>query len=239
MQCQWTQWQNVTRLNETDWKQQTRSDQTRPDWGILARPGYMDHTTYEPDQSTQTKMHGPDKTRQDQSIQTRACGPDQTRPQDTCNWHSIRSNRNVTFKNTWNWNYTLVQQYITINPQIIYDFPLNYPEQCWGNALNYTTKLITVSVFKSDIPIRSYTMTRMGEFVIPILTSSTQLYQGICVAFGALVTILWHIIHSISHPQHSWKSGRTSAQRWHGLPTKSPLIHIAFDLTRNIHDGMW
>ena len=48
----------------------------------------MDQTTYEPDQSTQTKTHGPDKTRPDQSIQTRACGPDQirpdqTRPQDT------------------------------------------------------------------------------------------------------------------------------------------------------------
>ena len=49
MQCQWTQRQNVTRLNETDWKQQTRPDQIRPDWGILARPGYMDQTTYGPD----------------------------------------------------------------------------------------------------------------------------------------------------------------------------------------------
>ena len=60
MQCQWTQWQNVTRLNETDSKQQTRSDQTRPDWGILARPGYMDQTTYEPDQRTQTGVYGLD-----------------------------------------------------------------------------------------------------------------------------------------------------------------------------------
>ena len=91
MQCQWIQWQNVTGLNETDWKQHTRLDQIRPDWGILARPGYMDQTTYEPDQSTQTKTHGPDKTRQDQSIQTRACGPDQIRSDQTRPDHKIQT----------------------------------------------------------------------------------------------------------------------------------------------------
>ena len=51
----------------------------------------------------------------------------------------------------------------------------------------------------------------MGDFVIPILTS-------------------------ISHPQHSWKSGMASTRRWHGLPTKSPLSYIAFDMTKNIDD---
>ena len=96
MQCQWTQWQNVTRLNETDWKQQTRSDQIRPDWGILARPGYMDQTTYEPDQSTQTMSYGPD-----QRTQTGVYGPDHiwTRPKDTD--QGIWTRPKYTDQNTW------------------------------------------------------------------------------------------------------------------------------------------
>ena len=78
----------------------------------------------------------------------------------------------------------------------------------------------------------------MGDFVIPILTSSTQLDQYIWAASKALIHVLWHIIHPISHPQHSWKSGRASTRRWHVLPTKSPLSYIAFDMTKNIDDGV-
>ena len=80
-------------------------------------------------------------------------------------------------------------------------------------------------------------MARMGDFVIPILTS-TQLDQYIWAASKALINVLWHIIHPILHPQHSWKSGRASIRRWYGLPTKSPLSYIAFDMTKNIDDGV-
>ena len=68
---------------ETDWKQQTRSDQIRPDWGIWARPWYMDQTTYEPDQSTQTMSHGPDQTRPKYTDHVTWTRPDQTRPDQT------------------------------------------------------------------------------------------------------------------------------------------------------------
>ena len=97
---QWTQWQNVTRLNEIDWKQQTISDQIRPDWGIWPRPGYMDQATYEPDQSTQTWAYGPD-----QSTQTRVYGPDhiwtradKTRPKYTDQGIWTRPDHNIQTK---------------------------------------------------------------------------------------------------------------------------------------------
>ena len=92
--------------------------------------------------------------------------------------------------------------------------------------------------FNSDIHFRSYAVARIGVFVLPTLTSFTQLDQGIWVASLAWIHVLWHIVHSILHPKHSWKSGRPSTKRWHGLLTKSPLSYVAFDLIGNIHDGM-
>ena len=90
----------------------------------------------------------------------------------------------------------------------------------------------------NDVRFRSYAVARIGVFVLPTLTSFTQLYQGIWVAWDNWIHVLWHIVHSILHPKHFWKSGRSSTKRWHGLPTKSPLLHIAFDLIRNIHNRM-
>ena len=92
--------------------------------------------------------------------------------------------------------------------------------------------------FNSDVHFRSYAVARIGVFVLPTLTSFTQLDQGIWITWVAWIHVLWHVVYYILHPKHFWKSGRASTKRWHSLPTKSPLLYIAFDLIRNIHDGM-
>ena len=81
--------------------------------------------------------------------------------------------------------------------------------------------------FNNDVRFRSYAVARICVFVLPTLTSFTQLYQGIWVAWHNWIHVLWHIVHFILHPKQFWKSGRSSTKRWHGLPTKSPLLYIA------------
>ena len=90
--------------------------------------------------------------------------------------------------------------------------------------------------FYSDIPFRSYAVNRMGDCVPPTLSSSTQLDEGICVTIMALINISQYLIHTIIHPLHYWRSGRASTMRWCGLPTKSPLSVLAFDLSSKLHN---
>ena len=64
--------------------------------------------------------------------------------------------------------------------------------------------------FNSDVCFRSYAVARIGVFVLPTLTSFTQLDQGIWVTWVARINVVLHIVHSILHPKHFWKSGRAS-----------------------------
>ena len=51
--------------------------------------------------------------------------------------------------------------------------------------------------FYSDIPIKSYGVNRVGHFVPPILSFSTQLDQSIWVAIRVNIHVLLHQQHAI------------------------------------------
>ena len=51
--------------------------------------------------------------------------------------------------------------------------------------------------FYSDIPSKSYGVNRVGDFVPPILSFSTQLDQSIWVAIGVKIHVLLHQPHAI------------------------------------------
>ena len=51
--------------------------------------------------------------------------------------------------------------------------------------------------FYSDIASKSYGVNRVGDFVPPILSFSTQLDQSIWVAIGVKIHVLLHQPHAI------------------------------------------
>ena len=51
--------------------------------------------------------------------------------------------------------------------------------------------------FYSDIPSKSYGVNRVGDFVPPILSFSTQLDQSIWVAIRVKIHVLLHQPHAI------------------------------------------
>ena len=67
--------------------------------------------------------------------------------------------------------------------------------------------------FYNDILAGSYAVNRMGDFVPPTLSSSTQLDEGICVTIKAWIRVSQYIIHTVIHPLHYWRAGRALTMR--------------------------
>ena len=82
--------------------------------------------------------------------------------------------------------------------------------------------------WQHHLPCGSYAINGVGDFVLPILPSSTQLYQRIHITIRSGIHISKYLIHAILHLIHYLPSGRASAMRLYGLHMKSPCSVLAF-----------
>ena len=73
------------------------------------------------------------------------------------------------------------------------------PAHYWSNfRMLFVQYVPSIShTFYSDIPIKSYAMNRVGDFVPLILSFSTQLDQSIWVAIRVKIHVVLHQKHAI------------------------------------------